>query len=270
MQKVEQAKTVRLNGVQALKRAFLHRGLIFRSEAAPKVMPQPDQKIKKPKSKPKVIPQPGSSDTKPSEEEPKPNQRKSKSSKDKPKALSEKENKAEESYPERVAEGESDKKIESADDESIDKLKSQTEGSKTAKGPEDLRELTAKSQDVLYEATTVWPFTLFPDTITLDREKLTIANRYFWRTANITSVPVGEIMSAEATVGPFFGSLHLTFRFFANNERTISFLPHRAAIEMQRLIHGYIVAHRREIDVSSVSKDELCKLLKELGQGVTD
>jgi hypothetical protein len=77
-------------------------------------------------------------------------------------------------------------------------------------------------------------------------------------------------MSAEAVVGPFFGSLHLTFRFFANNERTVSFLPRKDAIEIQRLIHGYIIAHRREIDVSSVGKEELVKLLTELGQGASD
>lgn len=172
-----------------------------------------------------------------------------------------------ESYPERVAEGESDKDIEK---DNKDKLKSQVEGSKTAKGPEELAEITEKSQDILYEATTVWPFTLFPDTITLDREKLTIANRAFWRVATITSVPVGEIMSAEATVGPFFGSMDLTFRFFANNERKIKFLTRKDATQLQRLLHGYIIAHRREIDVSSVSKDELCKLLVELGQGASD
>ena len=109
-----------------------------------------------------------------------------------------------------------------------------------------------------------------PDTITLDREKLTIATRFFWRMADITSVPVGEIMSAEVVVGPFFGSLHLTFRFFTNNEKVISFLPRHDALELQRLIHGYIIAHRREIDVSQIGKAELVKLLTELGQGVSD
>lgn len=173
-----------------------------------------------------------------------------------------------ETYTERVAEGESDSAIE--EDGQKKSLEKQDPSSKSAAGPETLTELTEKSLDVLYEATTVFPFTLFPDTVTLDREKLTIAERMFWRTAKITSVPVGEIMSAEANVGPLFGSLRLTFRFFANNERVVNFLPRKDAVEMQRLIHGYIIAHRREIDVSSVSKDKLINLLSELGQGVTD
>lgn len=149
-------------------------------------------------------------------------------------------------------------------------LEKPPQDTKSAKGPDTLVELTEKSQDILYEATTVFPFTLFPDTITLDREKLTIAKRYFWRTANITSTPVSEIMSCEASVGPFFGSLHLTFRFFTDNQRTLSFLTRSDALEMQRLIHGYIIAHRREIDTTSVNKKRLVELLTDLGQGASD
>jgi hypothetical protein len=149
-------------------------------------------------------------------------------------------------------------------------IDSPPQDAKSAKGPSNLAELTKKSQDVLYEAETVFPFTLFPDTITLDREKLTIADRFFWRVAKITSTPISEIMSCEANVGPFFGSLHLTFRFFTDNQRTVSFLPRRAATEMQRLIHGYIIAHRREIDTTNIEKDKLVELLTELGQGASD
>jgi hypothetical protein len=235
-------KSVPLNPFEALKRAYISRGYLpryFRNAAegteVKRAQKRPDFRPPTDRSKSDIDEQPKESD---------------------------------ESYPERVAEGESDQAVESETDKG--KLKSETQGSKTAKGPETLSELTEKSRDILYEATTVFPFTLVPDTITLDREKLTIANRFFWRMADITSVPVGEIMSAEAVVGPFFGSLALTFRFFTNNERTISFLPRNDALELQRLIHGYIIAHRREIDVSSVEKHKLVKLLTELGQGATD
>jgi len=142
--------------------------------------------------------------------------------------------------------------------------------SKSAKGPSNLVELTESSQDILYEADTIFPFTIFPDTITLDREKLTIADRFFWRTAKITSTPISEIMSCEANVGPLFGSLHLTFRFFTDNQRTLSFLKRQDVTELQRLIHGYIIAHRREIDTSNVDLEDLKTLLLELGQGASD
>jgi hypothetical protein len=241
---IRSMKSVPLNPFEALKRAYISRGYLpkyFRKAAeGSAVKPAPES------ARPDFRSQNSQSAADP-DEQPK---------------------EAGESYPEKVSEGESDQAVESEDTKK--NLKSEAEGSKTAKGPETLSELTEKSQDILYEASTVFPFTLVPDTITLDREKLTIATRFFWRMADITSVPVGEIMSAEAVVGPFFGSLHLTFRFFANNEKVVSFLPRSDALEIQRLIHGYIIAHRREIDVSSVKKDRLIKLLSELGQGASD
>jgi hypothetical protein len=137
-------------------------------------------------------------------------------------------------------------------------------------GPEELIELTQRTQDVLYEATTVFPFTLFPDTITLDREKLTIAERFFWRVADITSVPISEILSCTVNVGPFFGSIHLVFSFFADNERRINFLWRHEAVEMQRMIHGYIIAHKRQINTTNVSTEDLRVMLTEIGQGAAE
>ncbi len=141
---------------------------------------------------------------------------------------------------------------------------------KSPRPQEDIFDVTDNSMDVLYECSTVFPFTLVPDTITLDREKLTIAHRYFWRTASITSTPVSEIMSVEANLGPLFGSVHLTFRFFTDNTRTVTFLKRDDAIQLQRLMHGYIIAQRKEINTSDIKLDDLKKLLLELGQGASD
>ena len=141
---------------------------------------------------------------------------------------------------------------------------------KAEEGPEEMLEITERAHEVLYEANTVFPFTLFPSTLTLDREKLTIAHRTFWRTAEITSVPISEILSCKVNVGPFFGSLHLVFSFFADNQRTISYLWRKDATEMQRMIHGYIIAHKREINTTNVGLDDLKILLKEIGQGATE
>lgn len=141
---------------------------------------------------------------------------------------------------------------------------------KSPKPDTSLHEITYNAQDVLFEATTIFPFTLVPDTITLDREKLTIANRFFWKTANITSTPVSEIMSCEANVGPIFGSIHLTFRFFADNQRSINFFWREDALNFQRIMHGYIIANRKEVDTSHIPTDELIDLLEELGTGASD
>lgn len=218
---------VRLDPLQALKRAFMHRGVVVGEQAPPK--PTADS--------------PGNDST----HYQTPSQKRELESKLKPQTTA------------RTRAGLGERKGTAG-----------AHDSKSAKGPSNLVELTESSQDVLYVANTVFPFTIIPDTITLDREKLTIADRFFWRTAKITSTPISEIMSCEANVGPLFGSLHLTFRFFTDNQRTLSFLSRRDTTELQRLIHGYIIAHRREIDTSDVDLEDLKTLLLELGQGASD
>lgn len=142
--------------------------------------------------------------------------------------------------------------------------------SKPETGPAKLIDLTQKGQEVIFQADTIFPFTLFPDTVTLDREKLTIAKRIFFRVAKITSVPIADILSVEADVGPFFGSVHMTSRYFFTNARSVSFLKRKDATRLQRLLQGYIIAHERNVDCSSIATEDLKILLNDLGQGSTD
>ncbi len=137
-------------------------------------------------------------------------------------------------------------------------------------GPAKLIDLTQKAQEVLFQADTVFPFMLFPDTVTLDREKLTIANRLFFRVAKITSVPIADVLSVEADVGPFFGSVHMTSRYFFTNAKSVKFLSRGNAVKLQRLLQGYIIAHEREVDCTSIDTKDLVVLLNDLGQGSTN
>lgn len=137
-------------------------------------------------------------------------------------------------------------------------------------GQAKLIDLTQKAQDILFQADSVFPFILFPDTVTLDREKLTIANRLFFRVAKIISVPIPDILSVEADVGPFFGSVHLTSRYFFTNVRSIKFLSRSNAVKLQRLLQGYIIANQRKVDCTSIGTKDLITLLNDLGQGSTD
>ncbi len=144
------------------------------------------------------------------------------------------------------------------------------QASSEGEGTEHLVDLAEKSHDVLFEADTVFPFTMFPDTVTLDREKLTVATRTFFWTAKIISVPVGAILSAEADVGPFFGSVQMTSKYFVRNSYSVNFLWRRDAVELQRLLQGYIIAHERKVDCTTISIEDLKTLLNDLGQGVSD
>lgn len=133
----------------------------------------------------------------------------------------------------------------------------------------ELASVADNSHEILFKANTVFPFTLFPDTVTLDREKLNFAIRYFFRVAQETSVPIRDILSVEVDVGLFFGSVHTASRYYITSPKVINYLWRSDAIKLQRLLQGYIIAHEREIDCSSIKKDSLTKLLIDLGRGQT-
>jgi hypothetical protein len=122
----------------------------------------------------------------------------------------------------------------------------------------------------LFTADTVFPFTLFPDTITLDREKLTVVERFFYRVAKVITVPISSMISAEANVGPFFGSVHMTSKYFIDNTHTINFLWRHDAEEVHRMIQGFIIAQEKKIDVTEIDKDDLKVLLNDLGHGTNE
>jgi hypothetical protein len=135
---------------------------------------------------------------------------------------------------------------------------------------EDLYEAAIKSNDIIYKATTIFPFTLFPDTITIDREKVSIANRFFFRVAQIHSIRIDDILGVEGNRGPFFGSLSITSKYFIKSPRKINFLTIDDTVKAQRILQGYTIARQKEIDCSKIATKELRTMLLELGKESTE
>jgi hypothetical protein len=133
----------------------------------------------------------------------------------------------------------------------------------------ELETVAQKSHDILFKANTIFPFTLFPDTVTLDREKISFATRFFFRVAQVTSIPVRDLLSVEADIGPFFGSVHTSSRFFITNPKAVRWLWRKDAEKLQRLLQGYIIAHEQEINCDNIEKDKLIAMLNDLGTGRT-
>lgn len=134
-------------------------------------------------------------------------------------------------------------------------------------GVNNLRGIALRTHDILFEARTVWPFDLFRDSVIIDREKLTVITRYFFEVAKVISVPIRDILSIEANVGPFFGSVHITSRYYPVNPYSVNFLWRRDTLKLQRLLQGYIIAHEQKVDCSNIEKGRLLTYLYDLGQG---
>jgi len=130
-----------------------------------------------------------------------------------------------------------------------------------------LTHVAVLGHDVLFRANTVFPFTLFPDTVIVDREKLTFITRYFFSIAKVTAIPIRDLLNVEADFGPFFGTVHTSSRFFITVPYSIRFLRRHDAIQLRRLLQGYIIANEQDIDCTKIEKSKLIALLNDLGGG---
>lgn len=131
----------------------------------------------------------------------------------------------------------------------------------------ELIQVIGDAHETLVSATTVFPFTLFPDTLSIDRTKLTITHRDFFRTAEVLSIRIEDILNITATVGPFFGSVKISTRFYdPDKPYTVDMFTRADALRIKRITQGYLIARRNKVDCSALSTRELTQLLDELGK----
>jgi hypothetical protein len=130
---------------------------------------------------------------------------------------------------------------------------------------EELRQAIRGSNQVLATATTV--LTLFPDTLTIDRAKLTVTKRNFFSTAEVMSMRIEDVLNVTAAIGPLFGSVKVVSRVMSPEKPYVvgRFWRHEA-IHMKRVIQGYIIALQRNIDCNALPSVELAEMLDKLGE----
>lgn len=128
----------------------------------------------------------------------------------------------------------------------------------------ELAQAIQGSSEVLAAATTA--FKIFADTLIVDRAKLTVTKRMFWKSSEVMSIRIEDVLNVTATVGPLLGSVKITSRVL-NNEKpyTIDGFWREDAKRLKRVTQGYVIALQRGIDCSALPTKELSELLDKLG-----
>lgn len=134
------------------------------------------------------------------------------------------------------------------------------------KAQPSLDTIVRMSNQVLDEAKTVFPMTLFPDTITLDRTKLTVTRKTFFMTGRVISIHIEDVLNVAVGVGPLFGSLTIAIKGLTSEDHfSINYLWRSDAVRLKHIIQGYINAIHDNIDTKQLEKGDLVKILNELG-----
>jgi hypothetical protein len=128
----------------------------------------------------------------------------------------------------------------------------------------ELRQAIEGSNQVLASAHSV--LALFPDTMIIDRAKVTVIKRQFFRMAEVRSVRIEDILNATCTVGPIFGTVSFVSRVMNDDQTTsIGRFWRSDAKRLKRVLQGYIIALERHIDCNSLEAHELASMLEKLG-----
>jgi hypothetical protein len=129
-----------------------------------------------------------------------------------------------------------------------------------------LKKLVRRSHEVLVSARTVFPLTLFPHSIVMDRTKITITKRSFFWSSSVISIRVDDILNVSSDIGPLFGSVTIASRVMNSVDHfEIHYLWRGDAVYLKHIIQGYVFALQNSADMSQLSKNQLLEMLAELG-----
>ncbi len=132
---------------------------------------------------------------------------------------------------------------------------------------EGLRKIVRKSHQLLGSAQTViLPINLFPDSVTVDRTKVTITKRTFFWSSSVISIRIEDVLNVACSTGPIFGSLTVSSRVMNSTDHyEIDYFWRKDALYLKQLIQGYVIAQHNQIETSHLNRRELVKTLLELG-----
>lgn len=138
---------------------------------------------------------------------------------------------------------------------------------RTLDAREGLRKIVRKSHQLLAAAQTViLPINLFPDSVTVDRTKVTITKRTFFWSSSVISIRIEDVLNVACSTGPIFGSLTISSRVMNSTDHyEIDYFWRKDAIYLKQLIQGYVIAQHNQIDTSHLNRKDLVKTLLELG-----
>lgn len=136
------------------------------------------------------------------------------------------------------------------------------------RNPRDIHELARESHEVLAAVKTVWlPTNLFPDSVILDRSKITIIRRNFFWSSEVVTMRVEDILNVSCGTNPFFGSVTVSTRVYNSTDHyEIDYFWRNDAVMLKEMLQGYMIALHNNVELKHLSTTELSETLLELGR----
>lgn len=127
-----------------------------------------------------------------------------------------------------------------------------------------LEELVEKTKDIIYETSSVFPFRLFPDTVVVDENKVTLTRRdlFFKRTFPIM---YEDIITVKVDRGILFAAMEFEIKRLDKKPRPITYLNPKEASTAKKYIMGLVEAKKAGINLSKLDTAQIRQKLEEIG-----
>lgn len=140
-------------------------------------------------------------------------------------------------------------------------------GSQEAK--QKVEKIEKRSDNVLMRIKAVFPFDLFPNTLIIDANKVTIIDSIFFASESVISILLEEITDVTVDSNFFLAKLNITYSHhpLRPEHYSIPALRKKEALKAKDIIQGLLVLRISEgIDLSKLKPDEIVKQLEGIGK----
>lgn len=128
-----------------------------------------------------------------------------------------------------------------------------------------LGKLIDKTNSVIYEISSTFPFQLFPDKLIIDENKVTIVRKelFFKR---VFPIMYEDLITVKVNRSFIFAAMEFEIKRISKRPRPVSFLNPREATLAKKYIMGLIEAKNAKIDLSKLSTPQIREKLEEIGK----
>lgn len=117
------------------------------------------------------------------------------------------------------------------------------------KNTQAFSQLMRKSQEVLIHMKTVFPFDLFPDTLTVDPIKINYKCNILFSSGYTESIPIANVTDVVVESSVLFSALRISFANYPTTQILVKPLWKKDAICARDIIAGLVQTEKKQVDV---------------------
>jgi len=128
-----------------------------------------------------------------------------------------------------------------------------------------LKELSERNTILIYRTQSVFPFRIFPCSVSLNRNKVTVQDYSFFQAKEVQTVLIKDIVSVTTDETMMLSTLTLLDKAPSASGITATHLRKEEARKMRRLIEGLMIVDREGVDITHIENSQLLNYLESLG-----